>query len=102
MTIQLKGKLFSENEIDSVLNRTLIDKETNIRIGMNVPSEYLRKIRTHLHEHSGDDSALERILASHQLPFTPNSSLWNNDFPQFLKDRELALASLINDAVKNG
>lgn len=98
----IECKLFSENEIDSVLNRTLIDKETNIRIGMNAPSEYLRQIRNHLQDYSDDDSALERILDSHKLPCTPDSSLWNNDFLRFLKYREQALDSLINEAVKNG
>lgn len=92
----------SDYEIDSILNRTLIDKETNIRIGMNAPSVYLKEIRNHLQEQSGEAGVLERILSSHQLPTDPRSSLWSNDFLEFRKERERALASLVENAVTNG
>ncbi|MEN6580326.1 MAG: DUF262 domain-containing protein [Anaerolineaceae bacterium] len=96
------GTSLSDYEIDSILNRTLIDKETNIRIGMNAPSVYLKEIRSHLQEQSGDASVLEKILSSHQLPIDPRSSLWSNDFLEFRKEREKALASLVENAVTNG
>lgn len=92
----------SDYEIDSILNRTLIDKETNIRIGMNAPSVYLKEIRDHLQEQSGEAGVLERILSSHQLPIDSRSSLWINNFLEFRKEREKALTSLVENAVTNG
>lgn len=89
-------------EIDSILNRTLIDKETNIRIGMNPPSVYLKDISKQLQEQSGDASVLDRILASHKLPNAMMSSLWTDDFMAFRKDRERSLTSLVENAVMNG
>jgi hypothetical protein len=97
-----ENKLLFDYEIDSILNRTLIDKETNIRIGMNAPSVYLKEIRKHLQEQSGDAGVMERILSSHKLPNGPESSLWRNDFLEFRKEREKALASLVENAVMNG
>jgi hypothetical protein len=96
------GTLPESYNFDSILNRTLIDKETNIRIGMNAPSVYLKDIRNHLQEHSEDSGVLDKILDSHKLPNGPDSSLWKDDFFQFQKDRENALANLVQYATENG
>jgi len=47
---------------DSILNRTLIDRETNIRISARPPSHYLKDIRDQL------SNALSDVLQSHLLP----------------------------------
>lgn len=91
-----------DNEIDCILNRTLIDKETNQRIGKNPPSIYLNDIRDQLREHSGDPGVLERILASHQMPSGSDSPLWRDDFLGFLKSRERLLTFLVQQATTNG
>lgn len=96
------NKKLEDIEIDCILNRTLIDKETNQRIGKNPPSVYLIEIRDQLKEHSGDPTVLERILASHQMPFESESPLWKDDYLEFCLTREKKLANLVENAVKNG
>lgn len=96
------GNRIDDTEIDSILNRTLIDTETNQRIGMNPPSVYLKDIRDHLKEHSSDPSVLERILESHQMPAGVDSPLWTNNFQEFRNKRKELLCTLIKQATKNG
>lgn len=73
--------------VDSVLNHTLIDKITNIRIGGNAPSEYLADMRDEL----GAD--LPGILASHNLPPAEEGPLWEDRFEDFLRWRQDRLAA---------
>lgn len=74
--------------VDSVLNHTLIDKITNVRIGKKAPSVYIHEMVTEL----GDDHA-EQILASHGLPATADGPLRSDDFQRFLTWRMERLAS---------
>lgn len=67
----------------SVLNRTLIDRKTNIRISDKAPSIYINDIASQIGE-----ERLARILGSHLLDV---ESLKSNDFDKFLKDRAHAL-----------
>lgn len=68
---------------DCVLNRTLIDKITNIRISKRAPSDYLQEIASAL----GDDK-LEKLLRSHLLPSGDQSPLAADDFERFLNERQ--------------
>jgi hypothetical protein len=77
---------------DCVLNRTLIDKQTNVRIGKKAPSEYLAEIQ----EKMGDE-ALQRLLHSHLLPGGADAPLRCNQFEQFLKSRQLAIGKKIQE-----
>jgi len=95
-------KNIDPNLVDCILNRTLIDKETNQRIGKNPPSMYLQAIRDHLKDHSGDPTVLERLLSSHQLPSEPDSPLWRDDFEDFCLRREVLLKALVEQAVAYG
>ena len=65
-------------DVDSVLNHCLIDRQTNGRIGKRPPSAYLAEIRAAV----GND--LDRVLASHRLPFGEQSPLTRDDFDGFL------------------
>lgn len=76
---------------DSILNRTLIDKITNIRIGKRAPSDYLAEIRGAW----GGAAALDELLGSHLLPTGGDSSLMRDDFDTFLGWREQRLAQEI-------
>ena len=76
---------------DSILNRTLIDKITNIRIGKRAPSDYLGEVR----KAWGGDDALIDLLDSHMLPSGPDSPLLSDDFDAFLNWRERRLAKEI-------
>jgi hypothetical protein len=79
---------------DCVLNRTLIDKITNIRIGKRPPSEYLAEIATSI----GDD-VLEEVLESHLLPGAKDSPLRCDQFDTFITMRQLVIANKILEAV---
>jgi hypothetical protein len=73
-------------ELDCVLNHTLIDKITNIRIGGNAPAVYLANMKKEL------GGALEGILRSHFLPYEEEGPLWQGRFDEFLKWRQSQLA----------
>ncbi|HEV7804340.1 MAG TPA: winged helix-turn-helix domain-containing protein [Solirubrobacteraceae bacterium] len=77
------------NDVDSVLNHCLIDRETNGRIGKKPPSHYLGEIRSAL----GDD--LDDLLASHRLPIGERSPLESDDFDEFLSWRLEELADAL-------
>lgn len=70
-----------DHRIDTVLNHTLIDRETNIRILKKAPSIYLREIADEL------PNDLPRILESHGLPSEDDGPLWQDDFDAFLEWR---------------
>jgi hypothetical protein len=80
---------------DCVLNRTLIDKQTNIRIGKEAPSEYLAEI-----EEKMGDEALQSLLCSHLLPSGKGEPLRCDQFEQFLKCRQLAIGKKIQEATE--
>jgi hypothetical protein len=67
--------------IDSVLNHTLIDRITNIRIGGRAPSDYLKEMRGEL------KSRLPEILDSHGLPSDDEGPLFTDRFEDFLQWR---------------
>jgi hypothetical protein len=57
---------FPTQLVDCILNRTLIDANTNQRIGKRPPHEYLAEIQAEL-DGAGSD-VFERALSSHLLP----------------------------------
>ena len=75
---------------DCVLNRTLIDKVTNIRISAKSPSVYLADMDTAL----GADT-LAAILRSHSLPADIDGPLFKDDYDNFLTWREANLRAQI-------
>jgi len=77
------------NDVDSVLNHCLIDRETNRSIGKRPPSHYLGEIRAVL----GND--LDDVLASHRLPTGERSPLESGDFDEFLSWRLEELADAL-------
>lgn len=79
---------------DCVLNRTLIDRTTNIRISARPPSDYLAEMKKTLK----DD--FEPLLESHTLPTDASSPLLEDRFEAFLDWREKALLAEL-EAVTN-
>jgi hypothetical protein len=67
---------------DTILNRTLIDKKTNITILDRAPHEYLGQMRDVL----GSDQ-LATVLDSHGLPSDPDGPFWTDDLDSFLESR---------------
>jgi len=80
---------------DCILNRTLIDKETNQRIGMRAPSDYLREISDIV----GADH-IEVILGSHLLPGRVDSPLWQDRFEDFIAVRQEMIYRQIEEVTK--
>jgi hypothetical protein len=80
--------------IDSVLNHTLIDKLTNIRIGGNAPSKYLADMQTQL-----GVAKVRSILRSHGLPADHDGPLNEDRFQDFLGWRQKQLAKRLREAV---
>ena len=81
-----------EREIDSILNKALIDRQTNQSIGSRAPSVYLQEIEKRLGAHE-----LDQVLISHCLPVGPRSSLRRDDFEAFRQERADAFCQLINE-----
>ncbi|MBK8027673.1 MAG: hypothetical protein IPK19_41410 [Chloroflexi bacterium] len=82
---------YEQAEIDAIVNRTLIDSETNKRIGKNPPSQYLDKVASAWNA----PAVLDEVLASHQLPTGEASSLRGDDFNAFRQERAQYLYNLI-------
>lgn len=80
---------------DCVLNRTLIDKETNIRIGKKAPAVYLGEIEAEL-----GAERLDMVLESHLLPGGADSSLREGRFADFLDERQRGFAERIKEVTK--
>jgi len=80
--------------VDSILNRTLIDRITNIRIGKRAPSDYLREIADELAA-QGVQLSLDTILTGHGLPTGQSSPLHADAFESFIAARRTFFASEI-------
>jgi hypothetical protein len=73
---------------DSILNRTLIDKLTNIRIGKRAPSDYLKEIRSE----QGDK--FQQLIESHLLP---SDALLADNHEDFINQRQALLWEKIQE-----
>jgi hypothetical protein len=80
------------NRVNCVLNRTLIDKKTNIRISDKPPSVYLEEIENEIGVKS-----LRTILDSHLINM---DHLEGDDFDSFLKDRGRLLMEELKERMK--
>jgi hypothetical protein len=80
---------------DCVLNRTLIDKKTNLHISKRPPSDYLTEI-----EKAIGEEALRNLLRSHLLPSGKESPLQNDQFEQFIKVRQYAISKKIQEVTE--
>jgi hypothetical protein len=75
---------------DCVLNRCLIDRQTNQRISCRAPSDYMAELRDE------PGFPMTTVLGSHLIPHGGESGLWNDDFEQFLQQRLERIASAIS------
>jgi hypothetical protein len=78
--------------VDSVLNHTLIDRKTNIRISDHAPKKYLSEMEEELH------GKLGTVLRSHKLPAEPDGPLLGNRFEDFLEWRMDQLTEELSEA----
>lgn len=68
---------------DCVLNHTLIDRTTNIRISDRAPSDYMAEIQK-----ERGNAKFKELLDSHLLPSGKDSPFWSDDFESFLNWRQ--------------
>jgi hypothetical protein len=73
---------------DSVVNRTLIPKITNIKIGKKAPAEYLNNLRKM-------NSNLRDSLENHLIPPELIDGMYDDDYSAFLETRGKAIYQLI-------
>ncbi|GBD08525.1 hypothetical protein HRbin22_00765 [Candidatus Thermoflexus japonica] len=79
-------------EVDSILNRTLISRETNNRKSNKRPSEFLREC---LKGHGNNLEELRKTLESHYILEDAYEALRRDDFEAFVKAREQALLNAV-------
>ena len=78
---------------NSIINKTALFKNTNIKIGGRAPSAYLKQIESTVGVSSAE---LDAILESH---FINPVHLRNDDFDAFIADRRLKLSSVVANAM---
>jgi uncharacterized protein YegP (UPF0339 family) len=78
--------------VDSVVNRTLIPKITNIKIGKSSPSKYLQQLKS-------GNSDLEKCLRFHLISDKLVSGFYDNSYLDFLEERAKAIFKLIQTHV---
>jgi hypothetical protein len=86
--LKKKGEMARAN---CILNRTLIDKKTNIRISDKAPSVYTKEIR----DETGK-AKLDRIFNSHSIAM---DCLKSDDFEGFLRQRAQSFMDLLKDVL---
>ena len=81
---------------DSVVNKTPISYKANRMISrLKAPSKYLSALQSHSQVNLTDDG-MNRILATHRIPFAP---LRSDDFQAFYASRKNALIDLVERAI---
>ena len=80
---------------DCVLNRTLIDKSTNARIGKKEPKLYLSEIEIEVGQ-----GYLDHLLTSHLLPELLKSAD-HNSFEVYLNERQQRIAAEIQSVTQS-
>ncbi len=90
------GDRFPKNLVNCVLNRTLIDGETNNVIGKNPPSVYLQRVR----ESGVGEERLRDILVSHRLMTTSAMGLLSDNFAGYLAERRAVFQDAINELTR--
>jgi hypothetical protein len=88
-----KKKNIKPKVFNAIINKTPLSKRTNIAIGGDAPSVYLKRIEDK-HKIQSDD--LDNILRSHLIE---PQYLRNDDFEAFYEARSSALASLVASAM---
>ncbi|ROQ97828.1 hypothetical protein EDE04_4339 [Streptomyces sp. 2132.2] len=76
-----------------MLNRSIIDGETNRIISSNAPSVYVEKMKS-----AYGDQRLHDVLASHAIASQTSSGLLRDDYSRFLDERLEIVIQLIEEA----
>lgn len=88
---------FSEDELeylDCVVNRTLIPKITNIKIGKKTPDVYMNELYK-------CNNKLKESLQNHLIPVDIMDGIYNEFFDEFIKDRAKMIFKELNENIIN-
>jgi hypothetical protein len=83
-TKQIKDKVL----INCVVNRTLIDRDTNKAISAKAPSEYIKNLKA---------NNVSQVLESHLIPSGDGSPLLSDDYEAFLEQRTKLIYAKIRE-----
>ena len=89
------GLKLSESKIDSILNRTLLLQETNIKIKNKKPSQYYKEIL----EKIKDEKQVEKIMETHFISPKALKYLKEDNFDDFLKERNKTIKEEIKKTI---
>lgn len=78
-------KYKAEEDIDSILNRTLIFEKTNRYISNKDPSSYLKEI---MNDQKIDEEEMKQRLSTHMISSKAFECMRKDDFYEFIKARE--------------
>ena len=93
-----KTEEFGANDnIDSVLNKVLIDADTNRFFTNKDPSKYLTEI---MDDQKITDGVLQERLSTHLISSNAFTCLMNNDFAGFIKEREITICEEFKELTK--
>lgn len=93
---QKTSSLFTKTK-DSIVNRTLLLDETNLRILNKQPSEYLEEMRTALRS----KDIFESTLNLHMISPLALAALEENNYDTFVKERENSIKSALCALILN-
>ena len=77
------NRLYDQDLVNSIVNKTLITQQTNRRISRMSPRDYVQKIIP--------SEKRRGILRSHLISDEAIDAMENNDYPRFLRERENAI-----------
>jgi len=87
----MRGKPGAE-EVNSIVNVSLVPADLNIKIGAKAPSMYLARYKN-------ENSAWDRTLASHVITEAARTALEGDDFLSFVEHRATLLSKLAKEVV---
>jgi hypothetical protein len=87
-----RSKYGKRSSINSILNRTLISRSSNLLKKDKKPSEYLPVF---LKNHDNDENRLRRTLETHMISDEAYEAMKRDDFESFIKARRLTIVKQI-------
>jgi len=82
----------ASSSIDSVINRTLIPKITNIKIGKKAPSTYLKELKIF-------NPDLEKSLTNHFIDFNLINGNFDLEYESFIQTRAKNIFNIISELI---
>ena len=89
----LKGRGYSDEKINNVVNITIVDSFLNKnRIRDNPPSEYMRKYKS-------ENKNLNETMKSHLIGDLTEFGIWNDDYDEFLDKRSELISNMLKSLI---